>query len=400
MSTKTSPEKNELKVKDHISYSQTKTGRCKLRYKHLALLRDIKEETVPMKLGRLVHKIIAEYSRECIEQKLEADYQLIDSIIDTEFSESGIDEEYFQQVRQNCVTFGEQGFNYNTLLLYEKRFKFSIGTDKNGNSMDVTGIVDRVNVYETPDGASADIIDYKNQRNILTEEAVQKHEQLNLYAFWFFMHEYYNGFYIGRTGIYHVPYNYTRWSGKPQHISDWTDTFSNVEKWLERQWNRLILDTNYDPTRGPWCFEYSGCPVMKEGKCPLWSEEEVERMKDSKMVLDKVRALRVADYSRKIQVSDVKGLFEGGDNIDVDDQEVGFVPKISYQYDLLGFMKWLEKYDVVPEGITINKTDAEGLVKRLKRGKADGQNGEAVTEEDETELEKLRIETASSRFVF
>lgn len=400
MSTMTSPQKNELKVKDHISYSQIRTGKCKLRYKHLALLRDIPEESVPMKLGRLVHEIIAEYSKECIKQRLEADYQLIDSIIDKKFSESGLDEEYFQKIRQSCVMFGERGFNYNTLLLYEKRFEFSLGDDENGNPMKVTGIVDRVNVYETPDGASADIIDYKNQRNILTEEAVQNHEQLNLYAYWFFMHEYYNGFYIGRTGIYHVPYNYTRWSGKPQHVSDWSDTFTNVEKWLERQWKRLILDTTYEPERGPWCFEYSGCPVMKENKCPLWTEAEVERMRDSKMVLDKVRSLRATDYSRKIQVSEVKELFEGEDNIEVDDQEVGYVAKMGYKYDLLGFMKWLEKYGVVPEGITITKTDAEGLVKRLKRGKVDGQNGESVTEEDEIELEALRIETASSRFVF
>ena len=396
----TTPKKNELKVMDHISHSQIHIGKCKLRYKHLVLLKDIREESEAMKLGGLVHRIIAEYSKECIKQKLEADFELMDEVVEKQFNKSGLDEKYFQSVRQGCIQFGERGFNYNTLLLAEKYFKFSIGDDENGQPMKVVGIVDRVNVYETADGAVADIIDYKNQKNILTEEAVLHHEQLNLYAYWFFMHEYFNGFYIGRTGIYHVPYNYTRWSGPPRHVSDWSDTFSNVEKWLERQWKRLIIDRTYNPTRGSWCFEYSGCPVMKEGMCPLWTDEEVENMRKGSMVLDKVRALRKVDFNRKVQVSEVKELFEGGDNIDVDDQEVGFMAKIGYKYDLLGFMEWLTKYDVVPIGLTINKTDAEGIVKRLKRGKMEGANGEAVTEEDDADLEKLRIETASNQFVF
>ena len=389
----------QLTKKEHISYSQIQTGRCKLRYKHLVLLKDIVEESEPMRLGKVVHKILAVYSRECIKNKLEADFELIEQVIEKSFNESGLDEKYFKQVRETCINFGERGFNYDTLLLYEHAFKFKVCDDRNGNPIMVKGIVDRVNVYETPDGACADIIDYKNQKNILTEEQVLNHDQLNLYAYWFFMDAYRNGFYIGRTGIYHTAYNFTRWMGERKHVSDWAISFDNTEKWLIRQWNRLILSDDFKPGRGTWCFQYSGCPVMLEGKCPLWTDEEVEKMRKNSLVLDRVRALRKVDFDRKVQVSLVKELFEIDETADVDGQTVGYNPSIGYKYDLTKFMKWLEKYGVVPEGLTVTKTDAEGIVKRLQRGKMET-NGEAVTEEHLAELEGCKIETAQNKFVF
>lgn len=390
--------KKTLEKPKHISYSQIRTGKCRLRYLHLVLMKDIKRDNKPLRLGRLVHQIIAEYSRECIKQKLEADYEIMDEIIKKRFDESGLEEEYFIQIRESCIRFGERGFNYNTLLLYEEPFTLKVGMDDKGKDIIVKGIVDRVNVYDTPDGPSVDIIDYKNQKNIMTEEAVRTNEQLNLYAYWFFMHKYRNGFFIGRTGIYHVPYSFTRWSGDPRHVSEWMIDFQNVEEWIIRQWNRLINAKTYPPERGPWCWEYGGCPVMLEGQCPRWSEEEVESMRTGTLIKDKVRSLRKVDFDRKIQFDQVKELFKGGDTSEVDNQEVGFVPSISYKYDLAGFLKWLQKYEVEPEGLALNKTDVEGIVKRLKRGKIG--NGEMVTEEDEAKLEALKQETASSRFVF
>ena len=389
----------QLKKKEHISYSQIQTGRCKLRYKHLVLLKDIEEESEPMRLGKVVHKIIAEYSRECIKNKLEADYELIEHVIENCFNESGLGEEHYKKVRATCIAFGERGFYYDTLLLYEQAFKFKVCDDRDGNPIIVKGIVDRVNVYETPNGACADIIDYKNQKNIMTEEQVWNHDQLNLYAYWFFMEAYRNGFYFGRTGIYHTAYNFTRWMGDRKHVSDWSTSFDNTEKWLVRQWNRLILSDDFKPERGNWCFQYSGCPVMKEGKCPLWSEKEVEQMRKGTMVADKVRVLRKFDFDRKVTLSSVKELFEIDETADVDGQAVGYEPSIGYSYDLTKFMKWLDKYEVVPEGLTVTKTNAEAIVKRLKRGKMDT-NGEAVTEEHLAELEECKIESAKNKFVF
>jgi len=139
---------------------------------------------------------------------------------------------------------------------------------------------------------------------------------------------------------------------------------------------------------------------MHEGLCPLWSAEEIENMKKGSIIVDKVRLLRKFDFDRKIKYSEVKELFETGESIDVDGQAVGYDSNISYKYDLLKFMKWLEKYGIIPQELTINKTDAESIVKGLKRGKADGYNGETVTEEDLEELNTFKIETARNRFNF
>ena len=65
---------------NHISHSQIQLGRCLYRYKQMKIERKYKDESVPMELGGLVHHIIYTYSKECIENKLEADYPYLSII--------------------------------------------------------------------------------------------------------------------------------------------------------------------------------------------------------------------------------------------------------------------------------------------------------------------------------
>lgn len=379
---------------DHISYSQIQTGRCLFRYKKLVLEKAIKRDSISMRLGKLVHKIIYLYSKQCIESRLEADYELMSGVIEAEFNDSKLPEEYYMQVRASCLRFGEHGFNYNTLLDYEKEFNIEIDKDINGTPIMIKGIIDRVNCFDTPDGACLSIIDYKNQMNINTEQEVREHMQLNLYRYIVLYHLYKNeGFYLSRTGIYYIKWDFIRWAGNMIHVNELADETEGIEKWLVRQWNRLILSEEYLPERGPHCFEYSGCPVLLEGQCPLWSDEECERMRSGRIVSDKIRILRIQDFDRKTSLHEVKQLVELGESFEVDNVAVGFSAKKSCKYKLMDFIDFAKVKEIDLSGLTITKSDAEKIIKQLNRDKQ-------ITDEENLLVEDMKIETATNKFVY
>ncbi len=384
-----------MKKPDHISHSQIQLGRCLYRYQQMKIEKKYKDENIPMKLGGLVHHVIYTYSKECIENKLEADYDLMSEIIEKEFSESGLPEEYYQQVRISCLKFGEHGFDYNTLLDYERRFRMDLGKDMVGNLILIDGIIDRVNCYDTPNGACLDIIDYKNQINILTATDVRDHQQLNMYRYALLMHLYRNeGFYLSRTGIYFTRYDFIRWAGRMVHVNELSEELESIEMGLIRQWNRLILSKEYLPERGNWCFQYSGCPVMLAGQCPLWTEKEMEQMRSNKIVSDKIRLLRVQKFSQKVLLSEVKELVDiGDDNFEVDGDMVGFEANKSYKYKLDEFYNFVADKGADLSDLMLTKTDAEKVVKRMKKEKL-------LEEKDLEMIEGMKVETATNKFVY
>jgi len=381
---------------DHISYSQIETGKCLLKYYHLRLIQDVENKSLGLSQGKLIDEIITEYSLRCLAEKSDGDFNMLEEILDRKFDESNLDLDQFMEIRQSAMNFGERGFDYDKLLDCQREFSVVVGKDSKGKDVVVTGKIDRVDCYDTPDGPCLETIDYKNHLNVLTEDDVRKHRQLCLYDYVNCMHLHRNEFALHRKGIYFTPYNFMRWDGVPRTVGENYGEFDNIEKWLIKNWERLQYAEEFPAERGAYCWQYDGCPVMLDGKCPAWSEDEVERFRLGHTIEDKARLCRMLDHQRKQALSELKALVPVDEMIEVDGENVGFKASQSYKYDLPKLLEWLEKKEKKIEDGTISKTDAEKVIKN-----AFGVKKIDYLEEEELDgLHDCKIETISNKFVY
>lgn len=379
-----------LKKKAHISHSQIMNGRCLHKYKMINLLNKINPSSPAMVFGSTVHNIIYIYTKGCMEGAMEADFDLMNKLIDENFNKSGLSETMYQTFRETLLEFAEKGVNFDTLLDYEKRFHVNIGADD--KPMYVDGIIDRINSYRDDRGSVIEIVDYKNSMNIMSEEDVKENLQLKIYRYIACNYEY-QGYDYVRTGIYHTRYNYTRWTDLVK-VSDLSTEFENTEKFLIRQWSRLIEtpDDQYLPEKGEVCWEYGGCPVMLSEQCPLYKKSMVNKLKKGS-IEDKIRAVRKIDIDRDMIIAELKDYFKTNEPMNVDGKDVGYQVSFSEKYPLLEFYNFANKLSLPLDGITISKTDVK---KSLKKGIGE----EEMSEEDAIELEGMRISTSSNRFKY
>lgn len=387
-----------MKKPDHISHSAIQTGKCLLKYKHLVLLEDVKDERVEMDIGKLKHEIIYEYSRQCIKQKLESDFELMDKLVDKMFKESKLSMDYYENVRQCCINFGEKGFRYESMLDFEKHDTITIGQDKSGKDIKVEFVIDRIDAWDSKDGATLGVLDYKSNKNVLTKADVNNHPQLKLYQYIACRYLYPKGFYMSRKGIYYLEYNFTRWGGPAQSMGDLADQFDNTEHFLILQWDRLINtdDDKYLPERGDHCFEYGGCPVMLKCKCPLWTGEEMNNWKGEHTIKDKTRLVRILDHERKMALDELKTLV-GDKEYEVDGYKVGYQGKESYKYDFVKMTEYFQENHVIlePESISFGKTEVDKVLK-----KHHGVKVTQLPDEDLKPIEDCRIQTLSKSFKY
>jgi len=339
----------------YISNTQIETAKCLLRYKKKYIDKDVDFSSPAMTVGKLAHEIIRKYVEECKKSGSEGDYELMKRLIDEVTGEEKISTEMFADISDICLGFGERGVDWDHVLELERRFEIDMGEYM------YVGVIDRVDVDYMEGRTVLKIIDYKTQRNVMSADEVARNLQLRIYRY-FSVNHLYPGFDYVNMGINHVRYGFTRWAGDHVPVGELKTDFDTVKSLIEREYKRIKEAGVYLPERGPWCWEYDGCAVMKEGKCPLWEMEEVERMRRMKEIEDKVRLLRKIEFEAKTIKKTIKE--ELGENtIEVDGQMVGYEYKRYMNYDLAGTIKLLQEYGVSISGLTLPKTSFEKLIR-------------------------------------
>jgi hypothetical protein len=349
-----------LKKPDHISHSQIDTGKCLYKYYKTRLTGEVKKENAAMDEGAMVHKVIFDYTKQCIEKGIkDGDYELIDQLIDEHFDEVKLPEHVYIQARENLLGFAEKGFDFDNILAFEEKHTIDIG-----DGVMVELHIDRVNSYKSPNGSVIEIVDYKNHRNILTQEEVEQNLQLLIYKYIACMFLYPWAENV-RVGIYHVRYNYTRWS-KLKPVAELQTEFDSVRKFLVRQWQRLIEtpEDKYEPQRGIACLDYGLCEVLQCGQCPLYTQEEVEKLKQSKEIDEQVQAYRKLNADVSQLKKEIMSYFKSNDMMEIDGKNVGYAPTESCKYKLGDLLDFGEKYGVSFNDLILGKTEVEKIIKK------------------------------------
>ena len=351
----------------HISFSQINLGLCPFKYLHCRLIGDMKERNNAMDLGSLVHQIIYAYTDICVKNRTEGDYEILCKIIDSEFDKNEYSEEIYKEAREICINFGERegSIDFSKILDYEKRKNVEIGIDSLGKKIIIQVVIDRVNFYRADKGTVLEIIDYKNQLNIITKTDIDKHDQLNLYKMIAARYLYPNNDFV-KIGIWHTRYNFVRW-GELKTVKDCAVEFDNTEHFLKRQWERLQNAKEYPPVKGPACFDYGQCSVMAKGECPLWTKKQTEAMYVSESIDDKVNAYRKMKLDIENLRKQIKKHFEQTPNKEIGGKMVGFKKSVTSAYFVKPWYKYCEDHEIKIDDITIAQTEAEKAIKRFKK---------------------------------
>ena len=154
----------------------------------------------------------------------------------------------------------------------------------------------------------------------------------------------------------------------------------------------MINSETYEPTRSEACFEYSGCPVLLQGKCPLYAKKETEKLVRSDSIEDRVNAYKKLEIDLKVLKSSITEYFKYHAIENINSKPVGYAPTFSYRYNLNKFMKYCMERKIPLGDLTLSKTDAEGTISRFFK---------KVTRMDEDELNELKgmqVDTATNKF--
>ncbi len=371
-------------IKDHISHSQIQTGRCMLKYKKLVIDEEYHTGNERQTLGNCVHKIVYTYGKHLLKEKMDADYDAMVKIIDHYFDEFNLSENLYRDVRKALILFGERGMSFEKVLDLEKLWKIEFSKGKF-----IYAVIDRINTYQVGSKTIIEIIDYKNHLNILSKTDVDNHEQLALYRYLAcrFIHK---GFDKVRVGIHHLMHNWITW-GEMRSIDDLGREFEAMEGYLLRQYARLLEKGNFEPTMGNQCYEYGGCPILLDGKCPLFKKKKVEEIYRSNDVKSMVTIIRTMDMHRQQMIDRVKDLVKDKTFFEVEGKLAGYVPGDSYSYDAAKVIDFCKRYNVSCDLKDFNVKSVERLFKDYFKPDYKG---------IEPEIVKLRIIKKSTRFSY
>ena len=130
---------------------------------------------------------------------------------------------------------------------------------------------------------------------------------------------------------------------------------------------------------------------MLEGKCPLFTKNEIGKMMRSKNIVNRVRAYRKLEIDSGIVKKSIKEHFKMNKTEMIDGKRIGFEASLSYKYDLVKYIEYCRLHNIPLDGLTISKTEAERNINKVKFISR-------MTEEELRELEAIRVGTASSKF--
>jgi hypothetical protein len=307
--------------------------------------------------GKLKHKIIRDYTEYALRHGI--DYETMTDLIDKYFRDCGLNESVRMNMRSELLEFAQCGIEPDRVIDYERRHTVDIG-----GGVNVQVVFDRVDAFKDFNGKVLEIVDYKNHHKVLSEQDVEDHEQLKIYAYVAAKYLY-PGFSYLRVGVYHLRYNFIRW-GKSKKIGEMVAEFENTENWIFRQWDRLIKTPVEEmvPEKCSACWQYGGCAVMRAGECPAYTKAELKKMIGGKDIADRVRAFRHLSLETKRIKDYLQAYFKTNEHIEVDGSACGYNAKTDYCYDMEGFIAFCIKNGVELEGERISKTVAERLMKK------------------------------------
>lgn len=380
-----------MKKPDHISNSQISLGRCLFKYKKIRLEKEIDQSNDAMTEGKIVHDIIYEYTKHCVENGMDSDFDLMNDLIEKKYDDS-LPQDTYLSMRENLMTFAQKGIEKDKILDYEINKTYSIGKDKNGKDVKIQVIIDRVNTYRQNNGSVIEIIDYKNQYNLMTKEDVEKSIQLRIYRYiaMRFMYPWAKNF---KIGIYHTRYNYIVW-GDLISKEDLSEEYENMESFLFHQWNRLTNSEDYPPEKGGACWEYGHCPLMKNGMCPLYTDSEIKKMSIDPDITEQVRVVRKlsSDVSRiKKEIQSYFKIYKG---YEIDDIFTGYKEINTEKYDLKEVLSFMKRKEINLDGLTLGKTEIEKKV----REKYSVKSFKKLPEDIKDDLENMKIHKKSVSF--
>lgn len=383
------------KEKERISWSEIDCAKCLYRHYRQYIKRDIRIESPAMRFGGCGHSIVRNYTELCTKAKVEADYDLMMKALDETFPKYKLPDEDYQEMTRIMLDFGEMSLDFDHVLNFEQWFELSIGKDRYEKEMMVCGKIDRTNARLNQDNTTTlEIIDYKFQHNVMTEQDVRDSMQLKIYRYICAYLMYKNYTYV-RTGIYHMRYNFIRWDGPPTYVGDLLNEFESIKKYLEKQWYRIMYDTEHKPERGPWCWRYGGCDVMLLGECPLWDMETVNKMRQTDELEESIRLLRKLDLEKKIILGEIKAGWLEGQVLEVDGDNVGYFQKEYINYPLLDFYGWAIRNGVPLNTVTISERETKYCINRYK-----SQSGHNLNIESEAELETMKKKNVRNNFQY
>ena len=348
----------------------------------------VKHENAAMDEGKFVHQVIYEYTKHCIEHGIDSDFELIDQLIDKHFDNAKLSESVYINARQNLLEFGEVGIDIQKVLDFERHFRVETP------GYTIEGYIDRVNTEKSKYGALVEIIDYKNQRNIMTENEVKENLQLMIYKYIAAKHLY-PWMQAVRVGIYHVRYNYIQWT-KVQTMDELIQEFEGVEKFLQREWKRLIHtpDDQYSPQKGVACWEYGFCEVMKAGKCPLFKQSEVDKMLESPELEDQVRGYLKSKDDAETVKKKIASRFKNSDPVKVDGKEIGYKQSTSCKYSIKDLLEFGNQYNIDFYDLQI----ASGGVEKIIKDACGIKSLKHLDENMKVDLENIQEWSFSNRF--
>ncbi len=351
-----------VKKKDHTSNSQIVAGQCKLYYKDVYLNRKKNSGNVYTEGGKFVHKVLCDYTKHCVEDKIDGDFEKIEEIIVENYKLFVLPENLFSELRQICLNFAENGLDFDIILDYE--CDHTISYDSTNPEKKHQVIIDKINSYMTEGGSVLEIIDYKNEQKIRTPAQVLEDQQLIGYV-WACVKHLFKGYQFIRWGIQNTRYNKIIWSHKqPIPISEVSKLVEDYENSLHRQWDRLIVSNNFEPEKSNLCWAYSGCPIMLENKCPLYTKAEVKRMTGG-TIDDVVRALRKSKMEVEVLEDKLKNIFENRAPKMVDGIEVGYLPAESEHVEISDMITYCKEKGIPVQGVPISVSIFDKLIKKI-----------------------------------
>jgi len=337
----------KVKKKKHISVSQINAGECKLYYKEVYLNPRRNKGNVFTEGGKFVHKVIYLYTGYCVEHKTDSDFEVMDKLIDIEFPKYKIPESMYQGLRDILLKFAENGMEFDIILAFEQEVTIEFASGKF-----IKVIIDRLNSYTIEDGSVIEVLDYKNEMRMRNQSDINDDLQLKVYV-WAVLKYLYPGFDRVRWGIHNTRYNKTIWNGPSVPVVEMSKEIEGVDKFLLRQWDRLIVSDNYEPMNCQLCWKYGHCPLNKEYKCPLFTKKEVEKMKagSEKNV---VRALRKVDNETGALKEKMQHICRTKEPFDVDGIMVGYFSNEQQVIDLSDMVNLCREKKIPLTGIEVS----------------------------------------------
>lgn len=314
---------------------------------------------IALLIGGFVHAIVNQYVMECVKKQIDGDVEILERIFNELWAKYKIPESYYKELRIQMLSFGEKGINFESVVSTEKSFLIEFSKGKF-----IKGIIDIVRSYFWRGIAKKDsepillICDYKNQANILSHEETLT-EQLKIYTLAATM--LWPGYKYYRRGIYYLKHGFIRChedEDNPTPIMDIEIEVEETKQMLIREWKKIKGSKDFPAIQGDWCYQYNGCPILLDHKCPV---QDVD-----KGIEDWIRKIWEINTEVKSLRARVKSYITMNGNVKIDDKEIGYILSNSETYKLMPVVNVCTKTPIpIINDFNMGKIDMKKIIKEI-----------------------------------